>query len=80
MKRIVLSLRMALAAVIIVVLVHTTLLLIGIVISGTRVHTVLSLLGIGAAIFAALMLIRDALRTRVRLNELDAMQFSPDPE
>ncbi len=80
MRRVILSLRLALEAVIVVVLFNATVLLIGITIIGKGVHIGVDLLGIAISSFIALILVLDALRVRVKLNVLDAARFPSVPE
>jgi hypothetical protein len=80
MKRAFLSVRLGLEAVIIVALLKRTFELIDFMMTGTRVHLALGLLGITVAIFIAAILVLDALRVRVKLNDLDAAQFPPASE
>ena len=75
-----LSLRLGSEAVILVVLLRTTFKLIGFMQTGTGAHIPLGLLGIATSISVAVILIRDALRVRVKLNDLEAARFPAAPE
>lgn len=79
-KSVFLSLRLGFEAVIVVVLLRTTFELIGFMETGTSAHISVGLLGIATSISVAVILIRDALRVRVKLNDLDAAQFPLAPE
>jgi hypothetical protein len=74
-KRLFLSIWLALEAVIVVVLLNSTFLLIGIMKSGTGVRITIGLVGIAVSISIAVILVLDALRVRVKLNNLDAAHF-----
>ncbi len=71
-----LSLRMALEAVLVIVLLHTTKILIG----GTGGHITVRLLEIVISLSSVVILVFDALRVRVKLNDLDAARLLPAPE
>ena len=75
-KSVFLGLRLAFEAVIVVVLLNTTFLLIGFMQTGTGAHITVGLLGIATSISVAVIVILDALRVRVKLNDLDAARFS----
>jgi hypothetical protein len=75
-----LSLRMALEAVLVIVLLHTTKILIGVIIGGIGGHLAVRLLEIGISLSSVVILVFDALRVRVKLNDLDAARLSPAPE
>jgi hypothetical protein len=75
-KSVFLSLRLAFEAVVVVVLLNTTFLLIGFMQTGTGAHITVGLLGIATSISVAVIVILDALRVRVKLNDLDAARFS----
>jgi hypothetical protein len=75
-KRLFFSLRLALEAIIVVVLLNATFLLIGFIETGTGVHIVVGLVGIAFSVFIAVILAMDALRVRFKLNDLDAARFS----
>jgi hypothetical protein len=79
-KSVFLSLRLGAEAVIVVVLLRTTFKLIGFMQTGTGTHIAVGLLGIATLIFVAVISIRDALRVRVELNDLDAARFLQAPE
>ena len=75
-RSVLLSLRLAFEAVVVVVLLNTTFLLIGFMQTGTGAHITVGLLGIATSISVAVIVILDALRVRVKLNDLDAARFS----
>ena len=79
-KSVFLGLRLAFEAVIVVVLLNTTFLLIGFMQTGTGVHIAFGLLGIAISISIVVILVLDAMRVRVKLNDLDAARFPPAPE
>ena len=79
-KSVFLGLRLAFEAIILVELLNTTFLLIGFMQAGTGFHIALGLLGIAISISIAVILVLDALRVRVKLNDLDAVRLSPSPE
>ena len=83
MRRVLLSLRLALEAVIFVVLFNSAFLLLRILLTGPDSHIAIGLLGIAIAVFIAVILVLDAMRVRVKLNDLDAqldLQFPPASE
>jgi hypothetical protein len=63
-----------------IVLLRAAFFLVGVILTGTRSSVALGLAGIVAAVLVAAILIRDALRVRVKLNDLDAAQFPSEPE
>jgi hypothetical protein len=69
---------MAIEAVIVVVPLNTTFLLTGIMVTG--VHVAEGLLGIAISMSLVLILVRDALRVRIKLNDLDAARLPTAPE
>ena len=79
-KSMFLSLRLGCEAVILVVLLRTTFKLIGFMQTGTGTHITVGLLGIAISISVAMILMRDALRVRIKLNDLDAARFPAAPE
>jgi hypothetical protein len=79
-KSVFLGLRLAFEAIILVELLNTTFLLIGFMQTGTGFHIALGLLGIAISISIAVILVLDALRVRVKLNDLDAARLPPAPE
>jgi hypothetical protein len=75
-KSVFLSLRLGFEAIVVVVLLNTTFVLIGLMLTGTGAHITVGLLGIATSISVAVIVILDALRVRVKLNDLDAARFS----
>jgi hypothetical protein len=79
-KSAVLSLRLAFEAVLFVKLLNTTILLIGSIITGTSGHIAFYLLEIAISVSIVVILVFDALRVRIKLNDLDAARFPPVSE
>lgn len=79
-KSALLGLRLALEAIILVVLLHATFMLCAIMLTGTGVHIAMGLLGIAFSIFITMILVRDALGIRIKLNDLDAARVAPPTE
>src|ERR1035438_1586353 len=75
-KSVFLSLRLGFEAIVVVVLLNPTFVLIGFMLTGTGAHITVGLLGIATSISVAVIVILDALRVRVKLNDLDTDRIS----